>query len=251
MDGYGPSTYGDRFASVYDEWYGADPDTATCVDTLAELAAGRPVLELGVGTGRLAIPLAGRGLAVTGVDASAAMLAALAAKPGGERVRAVEADMGGPLPHGPWGLVVVARNTLFNLADEHRQRACLAEVARRLAPGGALVVEAFVPDGSRQRSSVEVRAVEADRVVLFVDRHDPETQQAWSSFVELTPAGTSFRPCHLRYATPEQLDEMAGAAGLVRTARWSGWDRGHFGEESPAHVSVYGLESASHQQDRP
>ncbi len=239
MDGYQPSTYGDRFADVYDDWYGADPETDACVAVLAELAAGRPVLELGVGTGRLAIPLAEGGLDVTGVDVSAAMLATLAAKPGGDRVRAVEVDMAGPLPPGPWGLVVVARNTLFNLADEDRQRTCLRAVATALAPDGAVVVEAFVPDGSGRRSSVEVRVVEADRVVLFVDRHDPDTQEAWSSFVEMTPTGNSFRPCHLRYATPAQVDDMAAAAGLVRTHRWGGWDRAPFDDDSAAHVSVY------------
>ncbi len=239
MEGYDAGTYGDRFADVYDEWYGADTDTDACVETLADLAAGGPVLELGVGTGRLALPLAHRGLDVTGVDASKAMLAALAAKPGAEGVRTVEADMAGPLPDGPWALVVVARNTLFNLTTEAAQRRCLAEVARVLGAAGGLVVEGFVPDDTRERSSVEVREVGADRVVLLVDRHDPDTQQAWSSFVEMTPTGNRFRPCHIRYASPDQLDAMATAAGLALADRWSGWGRRPFDADSPAHVSLY------------
>jgi SAM-dependent methyltransferase len=239
VEGYEAGTYGDHFADVYDEWYGAGADTDACVDTLADLAAGGPVLELGVGTGRLALPLANRGLEVTGVDASTAMLAALAAKPGGGKVRAVEADMAGPLPDGPWALVVLARNTLFNLSTEAEQQRCLSEVAGVLGSDGGLVVEGFVPDGTRERSSVEVREVGTDRVVLFVDRHDPDTQQAWSSFVELTPTGNRFRPCHIRYATPDQLDAMAAAAGLALAERWSGWGREPFDADSPGHVSLY------------
>jgi SAM-dependent methyltransferase len=235
---YGSSTYGDRFADVYDDWYGGDDqDTAAAVDRLAELAGDGPVLELGVGTGRLAVPLAARGIAVTGVDASEAMLERLASKPG--NVTTHVGDMAGPLPDGPWSLVVVARNTFFNLTSEEAQRAALAEVRRVLAPEGSLVIEAFVPDGSKQRSSVEVREVDVDRVLLFVDRHDPERQQAWSSFVELTPEGNRFRPCLIRYATPDQLDEMAADAGLTLAERSSDWRRGPFGPDSVRHVSRY------------
>ena len=147
--------------------------------------------------------------------------------------------MAGPLPDGPWALVVVARNTLFNLTTDAAQRRCLAEVAGVLSPTGGLVVEGFVPDDTGARSSVEVREVDTDRVVLFVDRHDPDTQQAWSSFVELTPTGNRFRPCHIRYATPSQLDAMAAAAGLALAERWSGWDRDRFDADSPGHVSLY------------
>jgi len=242
VEGYDAATYGDRFADVYDDWYAAPEETeraVECIARLAEQGGSGPVLELGVGTGRLALPLAARGIAVTGLDSSASMLERLAAKPGGDRVRTIESDMAGPLPDGPWSVVVVARNTLFNLTTEHAQRECLREIARVLAPSGTLVVEAFVPDGSRQRSSVEAREVGLDRVVLFVDRHDPDTQQVWSSFVELTPEGNRFRPCHLRYATPAQLDELAVASGLVLVERWSGWTGKPFDDESPTQVSLY------------
>jgi len=249
VDGYNDATYGDRFVDVYDQWYGGadtDRDTADAVAFLTEVAAGGTALELGAGTGRLAIPLAATGLAVTGLDSSQAMLDALAAKPGADLVATRVGDMAGPLPDGPWALVFVARNTFFNLTSEDAQRRCLAEVARTLGPDGRFVLEAFVPDGSRQRSSVQVREVELDRVVLFVDRHDPDTQQAWSSFVELTPTGNTFRPCHVRYATPAQLDSMAAAAGLVLLDRHERWDRTPFTGDSPTHVSTYAPTSAAH-----
>ena len=242
MDGYDDATYGDRFVDVYDAWYDADPasgDTDQAVATLARLAAGGATLELGVGTGRLAIPLAATGLPLTGLDGSAAMVAALAAKAGAAAVTTVVGDMAGPLPDGPWAVAFVARNTFFNLTSEAAQQACLTEVARILAADGCFVLEAFVPDGSRERSSVQVREVGLDRVVLFVDRHDPDTQQAWSSFVEMTPTGNVFRPCHVRYASPAQLDAMAAAAGLQLADRWATWDGEPFTADSPTHVSVY------------
>lgn len=244
MQGYDGATYGDRFADVYDDWYGTGPETGPAVAFLAALAervgAGR-VLELGVGTGRLAVPLALGGLPVTGVDASQAMLERLAAKEGGDLVEGVLGDMAGPLPDGPYVLVLIARNTFFNLTSDETQRRCLAEVCRVLAPDGRLVIEAFVPDeGSETRSSVEVRDITADRVLLFVNRHEPATQEAWSSFVELTPEGNTFRPCHLLYRRPDQLDAMAASAGLSLDERWSGWNGDAFDDDdSPSHVSIY------------
>jgi hypothetical protein len=167
------------------------------------------------------------------------MLDRLAAKPGGGDVTTRLGDMAGPLPDGPWSLVVVARNTFFNLTSEVAQRAALGEIRRVLAPHGSLVIDAFVPDRSGHRSSVEVREVEVDRVLLFVDRHDPDQQKAWSSFVELTPGGNRFRPCVIRYATPPQLDEMASDAGLTLGDRWADWNRNPFATDSARHVSRY------------
>src|SRR5262245_86190 len=148
MEGYRPSTYGERFADVYDDWYGDVSDVAATVDRVAALAGSGPVLELGAGSGRLAVPLADRGLDVWALDASPAMLDRLRAKPGGDRVRTVvgdmaEADLGPGAPR--FALVLCAFNTLFNLTDGDAQRRCLARTADLLAPGGQLVVEAFVP----------------------------------------------------------------------------------------------------------
>jgi len=255
MEGYQPSTYGDRFVDVYDDWYGAITDTTACVETVTELARqsrssrrsdldgttpSPRVLELGVGTGRLAIPMTGNGLDVTGVDASAAMLSALAAKPGGERVRTVVADMVDPPVAAGFDLVLIAYNTLFNLTAPGDQARCLARVAGLLAPTGRLVVEAFVPDpATGQGDAVSTRQVSVDRVVLSVSRTDPAGQQVHGQYVDITEAGVKLRPWQIRWATPDQIDEQAAEAGLARVARWSDWERGTFTSDSSSHVSVY------------
>ena len=254
MEGYDASTYGDRFADVYDEWYDDPAETDACVAFLTDLAhrtaaagatggdgAEAPrVLELGVGTGRLALPLAAAGLRVTGLDASEQMLARLAAKPGSDRVEAVVGDMAGPLPHGPFDVALVARNTLFNVTTEAAQASCLAEVARVLTPQGRLAVEAFVPaEEPAPTSSVEVRRITADRVLLFVDRHDPDAGEAWSSCVDIGADGITLRPCHIRYLAPRDLDAAAAAAGLTLDHRVGGWDGSAFDDDSTHHVSLY------------
>lgn len=252
VNGYGDATYGDAFADVYDEWYSDLAEGEACVELLAQLAAvadGRLVLELGVGTGRLAIPLAARlasaagGAQVHGIDASAPMLAQLAAKPGGAAVHAHLGDMAGDLPDGPFALVFAAYNTLFNLTDEQRQTACIAAVARRLVPGGRLVVEAFVPADDTPREAtdtVRVRTLAADRVVLAVSRTDPAAQRVEGQYVEFTAVGgVRLRPWSVRWATPRQLDAMAAAAGLTLESRWGGWAGQPFAPDSARHVSVY------------
>jgi SAM-dependent methyltransferase len=248
VDGYGPATYGDAFADVYDEWYRdvGDPDSA--VDAIATLAGGGAVLELGVGSGRLAVPLAGRGLEVWGVDASQAMLDRLAARAGGGTVRAVLGDMADPVAATtassppPFAVVVIAFNTFFLLAGEAAQRSCLDGVAALLAPGGHLVIEAYVPaDPPADAETVfEPRRVEIDRVVFTVSTHVPKEQVVHGQHVELRESGIRLRPWSLRYATPPQLDAMAGAAGLVTVDRWASWRGDPFGSTSAAHVSIYG-----------
>jgi SAM-dependent methyltransferase len=239
--GYGAASYGDGMADVYDSWYAGMEGTDECVAALVELAEGGPVLELGIGTGRLALPLADAGLEVHGVDASAPMLAQLEAKRGGRAVHAHLGDMAGPLPPGPFPLVFVAYNTFFNLTDVDAKRRCLAAVAGVLAPGGRFVLEAFVPDEEAGPSQeVEVRAIDADRVVLFVSGHDPARREVRSQFVELTEAGgVRLRPTFLQYASPAELDEMAAGADLALAARWGAWDRRRFDTQSEVHVSVY------------
>jgi SAM-dependent methyltransferase len=241
VQGYGASSYGDGLADVYDDWYAGQLVTDEAVEVLAALADGGRVLELGVGTGRLAIPLAERGLDVTGLDASRPMLDRLEVKVGGSLVRAVEADMGAALPGGPYRLVFVAYNTLFNLASADAQQAAFTHVAEVLEPGGVFVVEAFVPTaGSDVTSGVDVRSLAADRVVLSVHRHDPATQRAEGSYVELSPAGgVRLRPWAIRYSTPDQLDEMASRAGFTPVGRHAGWDLGPFTAECDHHVSIY------------
>ncbi len=244
MDGYDSGTYGDRMADVYDDWYGEITDTAACVDALRRLAGPGPgpVLELGVGTGRLAIPLAEAGLAVTGIDSSPAMLARLAAKPGGDRVEVIEGDMTDPpVADKRFGLVVVAYNTLFNLIEPGAQQACIANAASLLTSDGRFVVEAFVPDADRfgPTDVVVPRTVAADRVVLSVTRSHTDDQTLLGQYIDITEAGIRLRPWQIRYARPDQLDAMAGQAGLTLQDRWAGWHGEPFDDDSPSHVSVY------------
>jgi SAM-dependent methyltransferase len=231
-------------ADVYDEWYGDLPgagETVACVQALAVACGGGPVLELGVGTGRLSIALAEAGLEVWGVDASAAMLARLSAKPGGEAVHVVCGDMADPVPGGPFTVVFAAFNTFFNLTSQAAQERCLASVAATLVPGGAFVIEAFVPaEGAPAGGAIDVRALELDRVVLSISRHDPHTGEAWGQHVELTEiGGVRLRPWRVRYCTPSELDELAAGAGLTLESRSAGWQGEPFTQEAARHVSIY------------
>ncbi len=242
MDGYTSSTYGDAFADVYDDWYRDVSDVGATVRFLARLAGpAGSVLELGVGTGRLAIPLAGHVGSVVGIDSSERMLARLAGNDPLGTVRAVRGDMATELPPGPHDVVVCAYNTLFNLLTHDAQQRCIAAVAERLAPTGAFVVEAFVPETPPARDErVAVRALTVDSVVLSVSVHDPERQRLEGQYIEISEAGgVKLRPWAVRWASPAQLDAMAAAAGLELTERWSGFHGETYDADSERHVSVY------------
>jgi SAM-dependent methyltransferase len=248
VEGYGPATYGEAFADVYDDWYPGDADGAAAA-AIARLGGRRPVLELGVGSGRLAVPLVELGIEVWGIDASPAMLERLAARPGGGAVRAVLGDMAAPVAavttgaeRRQFGVVVAAFNTFFLLATEEAQRRCLGEVATLLAPGGRLVIEAYVPaDPPADAETVlEPRRVEVDRVVFTISTHLPMEQVVRGQHVELRESGVRLRPWVLRYATPSQLDELAGDAGLELVDRWASWTGEPFASTSTTHVSIYG-----------
>ena len=242
MRGYDNASYGEGFADVYDDWYASITDVEASVATLTALAKGGRVLELGVGTGRLAIPLTAEGLEVSGVDISPAMLQRLQAKPGGEAVHVSLGDMADDLPPGPFALAFIAYNTFWNLLTEARQRTCFATVAQRLAVDGAFVVEAYVPDPSLHDppSQVGVRSIAVDRVVLSVTVGTVDEQRAEGQFIDITEAvGVRLRPWSVRWVTVEQLDEMGADAGFALTDRWAAFDRSPFGPASTRHVSVY------------
>ncbi|MBK5331095.1 MAG: class I SAM-dependent methyltransferase [Ilumatobacteraceae bacterium] len=242
MDGYTNSTYGDAFADVYDDWYTDITNIDATVNMLATLAAefdDLPVLELGVGTGRLAIPLATRGVQVVGLDASAAMLVRLNENDQRQSVRGCIGDMVDDQPDGPFALIFVAFNTFFGLLTEDRQQACFAAASERLVPGGAFVIEAFVPE-PQPGSSVSVRSMTADAVVLSVTTHDEQAQTAHGHYISLSESGSvRMRPWAIRYATVEQLDSMAEASGFRLDQRWEDADRTQFTADSPRHVTVY------------
>jgi SAM-dependent methyltransferase len=247
VDGYGRATYGDSFADVYDEWYRDVSDVDATVAGIVTLAAppdgaGR-VLELGVGTGRLAVPMADAGLSVRGVDASGAMLERLRDKDPTGRVAITNGDMVADLPAGPFDVALAAYNTLFNLTGPGEQAACFTQVARRLRPGGRFVVEAFVPDPSRSGSSVTVRSMSADRVVLAVTVHDAASSTAEGQFVELRDGDrVRLRPWSVRYATAAELDLMARHAGFCLERRQRSFaDEGFDDDDDDRHVSIYRL----------
>ena len=246
VEGYRPESYGDAIADVYDEWYPMDAEGEAAVEFLFEASGGGPVLELGVGTGKLAIPLTERGLQVHGVDASPAMIEQLRAKPGSDRVTAIVGDMANDLPDGPFALVFVATNTFFGLCSVTEQQAAFHAIAHRLVDNGRFVVDAFVPETSpRAVSIVEVQKVTMDGVVLAVTDGDLPNQMAWGQMVEIRSDGIRMRPWKVRYSTPAELDEMARAAGLALVERHSSWAKEPYTDESDNHVSVYGLASTA------
>lgn len=238
MTGYEADSYGNAFADVYDDWYTDVSDIEACTTTVAELAQDGRVLELGVGTGRLAIPLAQLGPEVVGVDASTAMLDRLAANDSRRLVTAHRMDMSAELPTGEFDVVFIAYNTFFNLTSASEQAACLELVRDRLAPTGHFVVEAFVPVADGPDRGVDSRAI-SDGVVLNVTIREPLTQTVRGQQVELRDGSVRLRPWQIRYLTPTQLDEMVAAAGLRRVARWSDWRGAAFSDLSTRHVSVY------------
>jgi SAM-dependent methyltransferase len=239
MEGYGPETYGDRIADVYDDFY-QGLDTEGAVETLAGLAGTGHVLELAIGTGRLALPLAERGLEVHGIDASQAMVAKLREKPG-ERIPVTIGDFSDVGVDGRYALIFVGFNTFFALPTQEAQLRCFANVAAHLAEGGVFVLEAFFPDLGRldRGQRTHTTAVETGRVVLETTRHDPVEQRIDSAHVVIADAGAKVYPVSIRYAFPSELDLMARLAGLELVDRWGGWRREPFTADSPRHVSVY------------
>jgi SAM-dependent methyltransferase len=243
VEGYEPSTYGDRISPIYDELYEGKFDTEGAVAFLAELAGKGPALELGVGTGRVAIPLAEQGIEVHGIDSSEAMVARMRSKPGGDRVTVSMQDFAEIDVEGSFPLVYVVFNTLFALPTQEDQVRCFRSVAERLTPDGAFVVEAFVPDLARfdrYQQRVEAGGLSLDRVHLEIARHDPVHQRIDGQHVVIAEGSTKLYPVHLRYAWPSEIDLMARLAGLRLRERWGGWRRDPFTGSSERHISVYG-----------
>ena len=234
-------SFGEDVAERYDDV--PRGDEAAAVAFLERLAGGGPVLELAIGTGRIALPLAARGSRVAGVDLSPAMVARLRRKPGGDQIPVTLGDFAEvPVP-GRFRLVYVVFNTLFNLLTQDAQVRCFENVAAHLADDGTFVVEAFVPtflNRLRDEQYVDAEAIGVDEVRLDVGRHDPVTQTLYESHVSLTAAGVRLNPIVTRYSWPSELDLMARIAGLRLRDRWAGWNREPFTATSRAHVSVYG-----------
>jgi SAM-dependent methyltransferase len=239
METYTASTYGERIAEFYDERYQAFDEDA--VNLLAGLAGGGRALELGVGTGRVALPLAARGVEVHGIDASRAMVERLRAKPGGRDLPVTLGDFEEVAIPGEFALVYVVFNTFFALLSQEAQVRCFRNVAARLAPGGVFLIEAFVPNPARLAGGQITSASEVttERAVLDISRHDRARQYITGQTVVLTDGRVRLYPVQLRFAWPSELDLMARLAGLSLRERRGGWGRAEFNAESTHHVSVY------------
>src|SRR5215467_1303578 len=235
-----PAFYGDRWAAVYDEYH-RHVDPGPAVEFLAGLAGDGRVLELAIGTGRVALPLAARGITVEGIDASAAMAERLRAKPGGESIPVIIGDMAQLPVSGRFRLVYLVFNTLFGLLSQARQGECFDNVAHVLEPGGMFVIECFVPDLTRfdHDQRVQARSVTEDAAVIEVSRHDKGQQLVTTQMITLDGQGIHLRPVAIRYSWPAELDLMAGQAGLRLTERHADWERRAFTSASGSHVSVY------------
>ncbi len=211
MDGFGPATYGDRIADLYDEWHEGIGDTDQTVEFLAALADGGPVLELGVGTGRVALPLAARGIEVVGIEGSEAMAAKLKEKEGGEAVRVFVGDFADTAVEGTFRVIFAAFNTFLLPTQE----------------AGA------------QGDGVKVLGMGLDHVLLLASRYDPTSQQQEMQYILIREEGVRLVPMLTRLSSPSELDFMARVAGLRVRERWGGWRREPFVRSSMRHVSVY------------
>lgn len=237
-----PTVYGAHIAGDYDEVTGAlVPDTAAAVDTLVELARGGPVLELGIGTGRLAIPLVDRGLAVRGVEASDAMIERLRANAGDVDIPVTVGDFTEVSLDETFALAVLAYNTIYAVPTQDDQVACFANVASHLRPGGRFVLDAWVPDPAAFRGGHALRTLVVDGtdVLLEAAHLDPVAQRMTTTKIRLRDGEVRMFPANHRYAWPAELDLMARLAGMRLEHRWAGWRREPFTATSGHHVSVY------------
>jgi SAM-dependent methyltransferase len=236
-DGY----FGEQVAARYDQ--SSDIFDLAAVDTvvevLAELADGARALELGIGTGRIALPLARRGIPVHGIDLSRAMVAQLRAKPGSEAIGLTIGDFATTTVEGTFSVVYLVFNTIMNLTTQQAQVACFRNAAAHLAPGGCFVIEVRVPELRRLPPGQDVLPwhVSSERWVSY--SYDVATQAMRGHYVQFADGRGEYSSIPFRYVWPSELDLMAQLAGLRLRERWGGWTREPFTSESRQHVSIW------------
>jgi SAM-dependent methyltransferase len=234
--------FGERVAARYDDVSASMFDPAVvgpAVAMLAELAGGGRALELAIGTGRIALPLAARGVRVAGIDNSAAMLERLRVKPGAERIEALLGDMASTRVEGEFSLVFLVFNTIFNLTTQDGQVACFQNAADHLDRGGRFVIEARVPELQRLPLGQTVLPWRADPKGMSYYVYDVVSQRLSGQHYYVVDGKIEASPTEMRYAWPAELDLMARLAGMRLQDRWAAWKREPFTALSPAHVSVY------------
>jgi trans-aconitate methyltransferase len=223
-------------AARYDAHLGERGDPAVIaetVDFLAALAGAGAALELGIGTGRIAVPLAGRGVPVQGIDLSADMVAQLREKPGGAELPVTIGDFSTTRDEGSFALVYLVYNTISNLTTQDAQVACFANAAAHLAAGGCFVVEVGVPSGQ------QLEVFDLSDTHVGVDEYDPATQRSASHHFSLVDGEWVRLSVPFRSTYPAELDLMARLAGLRLRERFGGFGREPFTSESGRHVSVW------------
>jgi len=241
---YTDATYGDRIAEIYDVRYleSLAEDTADAVAFLKDLAGEGPALELGIGTGRVAIPLAEAGMEVHGIDTSQAMVDQLRSKPSGDRIHVTIGSFAEFSFRTRFPVVYVVFNTFFSLLTQEEQISSFASIARHLTPDGVFVMQAFVPDVTRfegQQQRVAVESIGIDEITLEMSSHDAVAQRTDSQYVLLRQGDVRLFPVRIRYAYVSELDLMARLAGLRLRERWSGWRREPFPSGNWSHISVW------------
>lgn len=237
-DGY----FGEPVAARYDESSAemfAPGAVDPAVGLLAELAGDGRALELGIGTGRIALPLSRRGVAVHGIDMSRAMVARLRAKPGGDAVGVSIGDFATTKVDGAFSVAYLVFNTINNLTTQDAEVACFRNVAEHLEPGGTFVVEVGVPELRRLPHGQTVVPFHRSPTRWSFDVYDVATQAMSSNYVEVVDGRGSYRSIPFRYVWPAELDLMARLAGLRLRDRWDNWTREPFTSESGQHVSVW------------
>jgi hypothetical protein len=235
--------FGEDVAARYDESSAGEFDPAVVgptVDFLAGLAGPGPALELGIGTGRIALPLAARGIAVHGIELSEAMTAQLRRKPGGAGIPVAIGDFSSTRVDGTFRLVYLVFNTIGNLTTQAQQVACFRNAAAHLDPGGTFVIEVGIPDLQRLPPGETVIPFHVSDDRVGFDEYDVVNQGLVSHHLEIAPDGRAIRgSIPFRYAWPAEFDLMAQLAGMTLRERWSGWSREPFTSASRKHVSVW------------
>ena len=234
--------FGERVASFYDERSAGMSDPAVVgpvVEMLAGFAGEGGALELGIGTGRIALPLAERGVRVAGIDNSDAMLARLRAKPGAEGIEVALGDFASTRVESEFSVVYLVFNTISNLVTQDAQVACFQNAAAHLGSGGRFVIENGVPGLQRLPPGQTVIPFRADPEGFSFDVYDVVTQRSSSQHFYIVDGRLEAFPVEFRYTWPAELDLMARLAGMRLQDRWAGWQRESFTSLSRAHVSVY------------
>jgi SAM-dependent methyltransferase len=209
------------------------------VDFLVELAGTGRALELGIGTGRIALPLAQRGVQVHGIELSQAMAARLRAKPGGEDIGVTIGDFATTTVDASFAVAYLVFNTISNLTTQAAQVACFRNVGAHLEPGGCFVIEVGIPELQRLPPGETVRAFHVGETRWGIDEYDVANQGLISHHFELVDGSLERNSVPFRYTWPAELDLMAQLAGMRLRERWSGWQREPFTSDSRKHVSVW------------